>query len=51
MEEALHLTHFASEVIILVRKDVLKASKAMQDKVMSNGKIKIMRNTEIQEAM
>ena len=51
MEEALHLTHFASEVIVLVRKDVLKASKAMQDKVMKNEKIKIMRNTEIQEAI
>jgi thioredoxin reductase (NADPH) len=51
MEEALHLTHFASEVIVLVRKDVLKASKAMQDKVMKNEKIKIMRNTEVQEAM
>ncbi len=51
MEEALHLTHFASEVVVLVRKDILKASKAMQDKVMSNPKIKIMRNTEVQEAM
>lgn len=51
MEEALHLTHFASEVVLLVRKDVLKASKAMQDKVTSNAKIKIMYNTEIQEAM
>ena len=51
MEEALHLTHFASEVIVLVRKDILKASKAMQDKVMKSDKIKIMRNTEIQEAM
>jgi thioredoxin reductase (NADPH) len=29
----------------------LKASKAMQDKVMKNEKIKIMRNTEVQEAM
>jgi thioredoxin reductase (NADPH) len=51
MEEALHLTHFASEVIILVRKDSLKASKAMQDRAMNNEKIKIMWNTEIQEAM
>ncbi len=51
MEEALHLTHYASEVIVLVRKDILKASKAMQDKVTSNPKIKIMYNTEIQEAM
>lgn len=51
LEEALHLTHFASEVILLVRRDVLRASKAMQEKVMNNPKIQIMRNTEIQEAM
>jgi len=51
MEEALHLTHFASEVVMLVRKDSLKACKAMQAKVMENSKIKIMYNTEIQEAM
>ena len=51
MEEASHLTHFASEVILIVRRDVLRASKAMQEKVLSNPKIKVMRNTEIQEAM
>jgi thioredoxin reductase (NADPH) len=51
MEEALHLTHFASEVVMLVRKDSLKACKAMQAKVQENTKIKIMYNTEIQEAM
>jgi len=51
MEEALHLTHFASEVVMLVRKDSLKACKAMQAKVMENPKITIMYNTEIQEAM
>ena len=51
MEEASHLTHFASEVVVLVRRDAFRASKAMQDKVLSNPKIKVMRNTEMQEAM
>ena len=45
-EEAIYLTNFASEVIMLVRRDVLRASKAMQEKVMKNEKIKIMWHTE-----
>jgi thioredoxin reductase (NADPH) len=45
-EEAMYLTNFASEVIMLVRRDVLRASKAMQEKVFKNEKIKIMWNTE-----
>jgi thioredoxin reductase (NADPH) len=45
-EEAMYLTNFASEVIMLVRRDVLRASKAMQEKVLKNEKIKIMWNTE-----
>lgn len=46
-EEASYLTNFASEVIMLVRRDVLRATKAMQDKVMKNEKIKIMWHTEV----
>lgn len=45
-EEAMYLTNFASEVIMLVRRDVLRASKAMQEKVLKNEKIKIMWHTE-----
>ena len=45
-EEAMYLTNFASEVIMLVRRDVLRASKAMQEKVFKNEKIKIMWHTE-----
>lgn len=45
-EEAIYLTNFASEVIMLVRRDVLRASKAMQEKVFKNEKIKIMWHTE-----
>ena len=45
-EEAIYLTKFASKVIMLVRRDVFRASKAMQDKVFNNKKIEIMRHTE-----
>lgn len=47
MEEALILTKFASEVTIIHRRDSFRASKIMQDRVLSNSKIKIMFNTEI----
>jgi thioredoxin reductase (NADPH) len=50
-EEALHISHFASKVILLVRRDVLRASQAMQKKLTDNPKIEIMRNTEGLEAV
>ena len=46
MEEAVHLTNFGSKVTILVRRDVLRASKVMQDRAMKNPKIEILWNTE-----
>ena len=46
MEEALVLTKFASEVYIIHRRDSFKASEAMQKKVFSNDKIKVIWNTE-----
>ena len=51
MEEAIHLTHFASEIVVLVRKDTLRASKAMQERALNNPKITFMRNTEAEEAI
>ncbi len=51
MEEALFLTRFASEVIIVHRKDVFRASKIMQDRVLGNPKIKVQWNTEVTEVL
>ncbi len=51
IEEANHLTHFASKVIMLVRRDVFRASKAMQTRALNNPKIEILRNTEALEAV
>ena len=50
-EEASYLTKFASEVILLVRRNELRASKAMQDRVFANPKIKILWETELVEAV
>jgi thioredoxin reductase (NADPH) len=49
-EEASYLTKFASKVTMLVRKDTLKASKAMQERVFQNPKIEILWHTELKEA-
>ncbi|MDO8515255.1 MAG: FAD-dependent oxidoreductase [bacterium] len=46
-EEALFLTKFAQEVTIIHRRDTLRASKIMQDRVFNNPKIKLLFNTEI----
>lgn len=50
MEEAQHMTHFASKVIVLVRTDKLRASEVMQNRAKANEKIEFMRYTEAVEA-
>ena len=48
-EDSLALSKFASEVNLVVRRDQLKASKIMQDRVKKNEKIKIIWNSEVKE--
>ena len=48
VEEATYLTKFAKLVTMLVRRNELRASKTMQDRVLSNPKIKILWNTILQ---
>lgn len=50
IEEALYLTKFASQVILCVRRDQLRASKIMQDQLFSNPKIFVRWNTVVLEA-
>ncbi|HMS90975.1 MAG TPA: FAD-dependent oxidoreductase [Candidatus Absconditabacterales bacterium] len=51
MEEAQHMSHFASKVIVLVRTDKLRASEVMQTRAKANEKIEFMRYTEALEAL
>lgn len=51
MEEALHLTKYWKKVKLLVRRDVLRASKNMQNKVFENPKIEILWFHEVKEAL
>ncbi len=49
-EEAVYLTKYGSHVHLLVRRDRLRASKAMQDRVLNNPKITVHWNTEAVDA-
>jgi thioredoxin reductase (NADPH) len=51
MEEASVLTKYASEVTMIHRREEFRASAAMQEKVKSDPKIKILWNTEVGEAI
>lgn len=44
-EEALYLAGLASKVYLIVRRDVLRASKVMQRRVLENPKIEVLFNT------
>jgi thioredoxin reductase (NADPH) len=50
-EDALWLTKYASKVIIIIRRDVLRASKILQNKVKNHPKIEIVKNSNAIEAM
>ncbi len=50
-EEASYLTKYASKVHMLIRRDVMRASKIMAERVKSNPKIEIHWNTEVDEVL
>ena len=51
MEEALFLTRFATKVTIVHRRDEFRASKIMQERVLSHEKIDVLWHTEINEIL
>ena len=51
LEEATYLTKFASEVIIVHRRDEFRASKIMADRALAHPKIKVAWNTVIDEIL
>ncbi len=51
VEEALFLTNFASEVILVHRRDALRAEKVLQKRLFENPKIKVMWDTILEEVL
>ncbi len=51
MEEVQVLSRFASEVTVLHRRDVFKASQIMQERVFANPKVKILKNVEVTDIL
>jgi thioredoxin reductase (NADPH) len=51
LEEATYLTRFAKSVTLLHRREAFRASKIMQDKALSNPKIKVIWNTAVEDVI
>jgi thioredoxin reductase (NADPH) len=51
VEEATFLTKFASKVVLIHRRDSLRASKIMADRAFSNPKIEMLWNTEVTDVL
>ncbi len=51
VEEALHLTHHASEVILIHRRDQLRAEKILQERLFKHPKIKVIWDTTLEEVL
>ncbi|MEO7362848.1 MAG: thioredoxin-disulfide reductase [Gemmatimonadaceae bacterium] len=51
MEEAMYLTKFASEVIIIHRRDSFRASKTMAARVLSHNNVRVLWNTAVTDVI
>jgi thioredoxin reductase (NADPH) len=51
MEESMYLSGLCKTVTLIHRRDEFRASKAMQDRVFKNPKIKVLYNTEVDEIL
>jgi thioredoxin reductase (NADPH) len=51
MEEAMYLTKFASEVVVIHRRDSFRASKVMAGRVLSHPKIRVIWNANVTQVL
>ncbi len=51
MEEAMYLTKFASEVVIIHRRDSFRASKVMANRVLTHPKVRVLWNSRVSEVL
>ena len=51
MEEALYLTKFASEVVVIHRRDSFRASKVMANRVMGHPRVRVLWNKRVTEVI
>ena len=51
MEDALYMTKFASEVVVIHRRDELRASRIMQQRAFDNDKIRMAWNTVVTDVL
>ncbi len=51
MEDAIYLTKFAKEVVVIHRRDELRASKIMQERAVESGKIRFAWNKVVKEVL
>jgi thioredoxin reductase (NADPH) len=51
MEEAMYLTKFASEVVIIHRRDSFRASKVMANRVLAHPKVRVLWNSQVTDVL
>ena len=51
MEEALYMTKFASEVLLIHRRDELRASQIMQERAFASDKMRFLWNSTVEEVL
>jgi len=50
-EEAMHLTKFADKVLVVHRRDTLRASKIMQERLLAHPKVSMIWDSVVEEAV